>query len=71
MVLRASDIDWTRFAQISSLGVTAGASAPEILVDEILAAFEQRFEVSLETLVVAREDMSFPLPRELRDARQV
>jgi len=71
MVLRASDIDWTRFAQISSLGVTAGASAPEILVDEILAAFEQRFEVSLETLVVAREDMSFPLPRELRDARPV
>jgi 4-hydroxy-3-methylbut-2-enyl diphosphate reductase len=71
MVLRASDIDWTRFAQISSLGVTAGASAPEILVDEILAAFEQRFELSLETLVVAREDMSFPLPRELRDARPV
>ncbi|NDA47169.1 MAG: 4-hydroxy-3-methylbut-2-enyl diphosphate reductase [Alphaproteobacteria bacterium] len=71
MVLRASDIDWTRFAKISSLGITAGASAPEILVEEIIAAFEQRFEVSLETLVVAHEDMSFPLPRELRDARPV
>ena len=71
MVLRASDIDWARFTQISSLGVTAGASAPEVLVDEIITAFGKRFELTIETFVTAQEDMSFPLPRELRDPRAV
>lgn len=71
MVLRAADIDWERFRQISSLGVTAGASAPEILVEEIINAFGQRFELTVETFVTTHETMSFPLPRELRDQRPV
>ena len=67
LVLRASDIDWTPLAGIKSLGVTAGASAPEILVEEILGAFSEKFELSLNTVTTATEDVSFPLPRALRE----
>ena len=67
LVLRASDIDWAPLAGIKSLGVTAGASAPEILVEEILDAFSEKFELSLNTVTTATEDVSFPLPRALRE----
>jgi 4-hydroxy-3-methylbut-2-enyl diphosphate reductase len=67
LVLRASDIDWAPLAGIKSLGVTAGASAPEILVEEILDAFSEKFELTLNTVTTATEDVSFPLPRALRE----
>ena len=67
LVLRASDIDWLPLAGVKSLGVTAGASAPEILVEEILDALSERFELSLNTVTTATEDVSFPLPRALRE----
>jgi 4-hydroxy-3-methylbut-2-enyl diphosphate reductase len=66
LVERAADIDWARFAGLASLGLTAGASAPEILVEEILDAFAQRYALSVETVSAAEEDVFFPLPRELR-----
>jgi 4-hydroxy-3-methylbut-2-enyl diphosphate reductase len=66
MVLRAGDIDWSLFSAIRSLGLTAGASAPEVLIDEIVAAFKDRFEVTVEVVTTATETMFFPLPRELR-----
>jgi 4-hydroxy-3-methylbut-2-enyl diphosphate reductase len=66
LVLRASDIDWSEFADVRRLGVTAGASAPEVLVEEILDAFSERFTVSVETVTNASENMFFPLPREVR-----
>ena len=65
---RAAEIDWSDFDGISSLGVTAGASAPETLVDEIIEAFGERFEISVSSHVTAREDIAFNLPRELRVA---
>ncbi|WP_051953693.1 4-hydroxy-3-methylbut-2-enyl diphosphate reductase [Methylocapsa aurea] len=68
LVLRADDVEWDLFANISSLGITAGASAPEILVEEIMDAFAQRFELSVETVSTADEGVFFPLPRELRQA---
>jgi 4-hydroxy-3-methylbut-2-enyl diphosphate reductase len=52
---------------IRSLGVTAGASAPEVLVEEILAAFAEKYELDIETVTTATEDVSFPLPRQLRE----
>src|SRR6516164_2547589 len=55
LVQRAQDIDWNRFVGIHSLGVTAGASAPEVLVEEILDAFAQRFELSTETVSAVEE----------------
>ena len=66
-MLRASDIDWSLLQDIKSLGVTAGASAPEILVEEILAAVGEKYELVLSTVTTATEDVSFPLPRNLRE----
>jgi 4-hydroxy-3-methylbut-2-enyl diphosphate reductase len=67
LVQRARDIDWTRLAGIGSLGVSAGASAPEVLVEEILDAVAARFALSIETVTAVDEDMFFALPRSLRD----
>ena len=66
LALRASEIDWKRFEGIASLGITAGASAPETLVDEIVAAFAERFEITLATRKLADESVFFPLPKALR-----
>jgi 4-hydroxy-3-methylbut-2-enyl diphosphate reductase len=66
LVLRAEDVDWDLFSGISSLGITAGASAPEILVEEIMDAFAERFDLRVETVSTADEGVFFPLPRELR-----
>jgi 4-hydroxy-3-methylbut-2-enyl diphosphate reductase len=66
LVLRAEDVEWDLLRNISSLGITAGASAPEILVEEIMDAFAERFELRVETVSTADESVFFPLPRELR-----
>jgi 4-hydroxy-3-methylbut-2-enyl diphosphate reductase len=66
LVPRAAEIDWSDFADIGSLGVTAGASAPDVLVDEVLDAFAERYELEIETVTTADESVFFPLPRELR-----
>lgn len=66
LVQRAADIDWPQFQGIASLGVTAGASAPEVLVEEIVDAFAARFDVTVETVTSTEEDVFFPLPRALR-----
>jgi 4-hydroxy-3-methylbut-2-enyl diphosphate reductase len=67
LVNRAADIDWTMFSNIESLGITAGASAPEVLVEEVIAAFAERYDVKVETVTTAEESMFFPLPRALRE----
>ena len=67
LVQRAKEIDWVVFGSIQSLGVTAGASAPEVLVEEVIGAFAERYTVTVETITTADEDMFFPLPRVLRD----
>jgi len=66
LILRAEDIDWGLFGNIASLGVTAGASAPEVLVEEIIDAFAARYDVHVESVSTADESVFFPLPRELR-----
>jgi 4-hydroxy-3-methylbut-2-en-1-yl diphosphate reductase len=67
LVQRAADIDWSFFTGIERLGVTAGASAPEVLVEEVLGAFAQRYTLQTETVSAAEEGMFFPLPRPLRE----
>jgi 4-hydroxy-3-methylbut-2-enyl diphosphate reductase len=67
LILRADDIDWSLFGNIRRLGITAGASAPEILVEEIIDAFAERYQVSVESVSTADESVFFPLPRELRE----
>jgi 4-hydroxy-3-methylbut-2-enyl diphosphate reductase len=66
LVQRAAEIDWKLFEGIDRLGISAGASAPEQLVDEIIEAFGARYKISVSSRVTAREDISFNLPRELR-----
>ena len=66
LVQRAAEIDWARLGQIKSLGITAGASAPEVLVDEVIDAFRARFNVQVETVVMRQENVSFKLPKGLR-----
>ena len=68
LVQRAADIPWAQFEGIKTLGITAGASAPEILVNEIVDAFRTRFNVTIEPVVTAVETIAFNVPRELRDA---
>jgi 4-hydroxy-3-methylbut-2-enyl diphosphate reductase len=67
LIDRASDIDWRMFGAIASLGLTAGASAPELLVEQIIDAFAERYGVTVETVSAAEEDVFFPLPRLLRE----
>ncbi|HXY90115.1 MAG TPA: 4-hydroxy-3-methylbut-2-enyl diphosphate reductase [Xanthobacteraceae bacterium] len=67
LVQRAADIDWSALQTVASLGIAAGASAPEVLVDEILEALAARYRLSVEQVSGPAEDMHFPLPRELRE----
>lgn len=67
LVQRASEIPWNDIAGISTLGLSAGASAPEIIVDEIIDAFRQRFEVTIDLAITATETEDFPVMRVLRD----
>ncbi len=67
MVQRARELDWSRLEGVRSVGVTAGASAPEILVEEVIAALRERFDVSVEEVNVTQEAVQFKLPRVLSD----
>ncbi|HEX2553995.1 MAG TPA: 4-hydroxy-3-methylbut-2-enyl diphosphate reductase [Microvirga sp.] len=66
LILRSEEIDWSLFGSVKTLGITAGASAPEVLVEEVIDAFAARFEVSVDTVTTADENVFFPLPREIR-----
>ena len=68
LVQRAAKIDWKELEGVKRLGITAGASAPEILVEEVIAACRERFEVTIEEITVTTENVQFKLPRVL--ARQ-
>ena len=69
LVQGAADIHWSDFDGIATLGITAGASAPEVLVEEMIDAFAQRYAVTVETVSAAEEGVFFPLPRPLREAQ--
>lgn len=66
LVQRADDIDWRALAGITSVGITAGASAPEVLVNEVVDAFRARFDTTVELVETAQENVEFKVPRILR-----
>ncbi|TRD23112.1 4-hydroxy-3-methylbut-2-enyl diphosphate reductase [Palleronia caenipelagi] len=66
LVQRADDIDWRALDGIRSVGITAGASAPEVLIDEVVSAFGERYNVAVEQVVTAEENVEFKVPRVLR-----
>ena len=68
LVQRATEIDWRALGSIQSVGITAGASAPEVLVNEVIDAFRDRFNVTVVPVVTAEENVNFKVPRILRDA---
>ena len=67
LVQRASEIEWSQTEGARVVGLSAGASAPEIIVDEIIAAFREHFDVTLDIALTARETENFPVMRALRD----
>jgi 4-hydroxy-3-methylbut-2-enyl diphosphate reductase len=67
MIQRAHDIDPAWLEGVATIGITAGASAPQALVDEVLARLHELREVSVEEVVTARERITFKLPRQLAD----
>ena len=68
LVMRADQIDWRAIEGVRAVGVTAGASAPEVLVDEVVAAFGARYDLTVELVETARENIEFKVPRVLREA---
>jgi 4-hydroxy-3-methylbut-2-enyl diphosphate reductase len=66
LVQRASDIDWRALEGISSIAITAGASAPEVLVNEVIDAFSDHYEVTVDLVETAVENVEFKVPRVLR-----
>jgi 4-hydroxy-3-methylbut-2-enyl diphosphate reductase len=67
MVQRAAEINWSLLIDIKSIGITAGASAPEILVKEVVDALKERFEVKTHFVETATENVNFKVPRILRE----
>jgi len=68
LVQRAADIDWRALEGIRTVGITAGASAPEVLVNEVIDAFRAQFETEVELVETAQETVEFKVPRVLREA---
>lgn len=68
MVQRAWDADWSCLADAGTVGITAGASAPELLVNEVIDALRQHFDVRVDEVNVTEENVQFKMPRELADA---
>ena len=67
LVQRAADIDWAWLNGATTVGITAGASAPEILVEEVIEALKERYSASVELVTTAEEDVVFKVPPILKD----
>lgn len=67
LVQRAEDIDWNALGDMQNIGITAGASAPEVLVNEIIDAFRTKGEIDVEIVETAQENVNFKVPRVLRE----
>ena len=65
LVASAEDVDWAWLDGVATLGLTAGASAPEDLVQGLILACRERFDVTVNEVTVTREDVVFKLPRVL------
>jgi len=68
LVQRAAEIDWRSLDGITTLGITAGASAPQVLIEEVIDAFRTRYDVTVEVVETAQENVEFKVPRVLRES---
>ena len=69
LVQRATDIDWRALHGIKSIGITAGASAPDVVIQEVVEAFSDSYNVTIEVIETATETVNFKVPRILRGAK--
>ena len=69
LVERAADIPWSKLEGAKTIGITAGASAPEVIVEEVVEAFRQHYDVSIDVVTTLEERVIFNVPREVRLAR--
>jgi 4-hydroxy-3-methylbut-2-enyl diphosphate reductase len=67
LVQRADELDWRALDGIRSIGITAGASAPEVLVNEVMDAFRDKYDVTVQQIETAQENVNFKVPRVLRE----
>ena len=67
LIGQADDIDWDKLAGFAHIGLTAWASAPEEIIQEVIAAFRARFDLDLQVLDGVQENVHFKLPKALRD----
>ena len=67
LVMRADQIDWRAIEGVRHVGVTAGASAPEVLINEVIDAFRARYDVTVDVVETAQENVEFKVPRVLRE----
>ncbi len=65
LVQRAAEIDWSAYLDVKALGLTAGASAPETLVDEVISAARVHFNVEIEEVMLTEEHVKFKIPKVL------
>ena len=68
LVQRAADIDWAWMDGVATLGVTAGASAPDVLIDEVIDAAKARYDVTIKEVAITQENVHFKIPKILEDA---
>ena len=68
LVMRADQIDWRAMDGVRAVAVTAGASAPEVLVNEVIEAFRARYDVTVDVVETAQENVEFKVPRVLRES---
>jgi len=68
LVQRAAEIEWDWFEGVETLGLTAGASAPEVLIEEVIEAARTRYDVTVEEVTITQEDVEFKIPKVLASA---
>ena len=62
LIQRASEINWDLFEDVKNVGISAGASAPEILVEEVMQAVKSRFKTNVENILTIEENVTFKVP---------
>ena len=61
------DIDWRSISGSKSIGLTAGASAPEILINQVIEEFKKRYKATIEFIEITKEDIHFKIPSSIRN----
>ena len=67
LIDNVNDIDWRSISGSESIGLTAGASAPEILINQVIEEFKKRFKATIEFIEITKEDIQFKIPNSIRN----